>query len=323
MLSSLLPAAATISRLRAKSHDYVTGGIQYDWHLNTETGAYDACTASVSYTECGSPLTQALTVKREVARTDCTQERTVTYTATGTINGVAASDTMTDILPAGTHEVDPTQWTSDENTHWHVCANCDVRVDEAAHTGGSATTTERARCEICGQEYGELLPRTYTVKFEANGGEGTMDDQIFTYDVAQALTANAFTKTDRTFACWKDANGNTYTDGQTLLNLLTEGTITLTAMWTVNTPALKASYMISTGKPYIMWNAVSGADKYEVYRSGNSYGTYECIGTATATNYTDSTANAGYTYYYKVKAVSKVNSTANSAFSTVVSITAK
>ena len=140
---------------QAKAHDY-GADISYNWHLNSETGVYDACTASVTCTECGSPLTQALTVKRDVARTDCTQERTVTYTATGTINGLAASDTMTDILPAGNHEVDPAQWTGNENTHWHVCANCDVRVDEAAHSGGSATTTERARCEICGHEYGEL-----------------------------------------------------------------------------------------------------------------------------------------------------------------------
>lgn len=85
---------------QAKGHAYGTV-VTYDWHLNTETGAYDACTASVECTECGSKLSQALTVEREVARTDCTKERTVTYTATGTINGVAADDTRTDILPAG------------------------------------------------------------------------------------------------------------------------------------------------------------------------------------------------------------------------------
>lgn len=89
---------------QAKGHAYGTV-VTYVWQLNTETGAYDACTASVECTECGSKLSQALTVEREVARTDCTKERTVTYTATGTINGVAADGTQTDILPAGTHEV--------------------------------------------------------------------------------------------------------------------------------------------------------------------------------------------------------------------------
>ena len=38
---------------------------------------------------------------------------------------------------------------------------------------------------------------------------------------------------------------------------------------------------------------------------------------------TNTSAKAGTTYYYKVKAISKVKSVANSAFSTVVSIKAK
>lgn len=168
---------------QAKGHAYGTV-VTYVWQLNTETGAYDACTASVECTECGSKLSQALTVEREVARTDCTKERTVTYTATGTINGVAADGTQTDILPAGTHEVDSAKWASDGNAHWHVCANCNVRVDETAHTnngwktdannhwhectvcgssydldkhsGGTATAVKKAQCKACGQEYGEL-----------------------------------------------------------------------------------------------------------------------------------------------------------------------
>ena len=168
---------------QAKGHAYGTV-VTYVWHLNTETGAYDACTASVECTECGSKLSQALTVEREVARTDCTKERTVTYTATGTINGVAADGTQTDILPAGTHEVNSAKWASDGDAHWHVCANCNVRVDETAHTnngwktdannhwhectvcgssydldkhsGGTATAVKKAQCKACGQEYGEL-----------------------------------------------------------------------------------------------------------------------------------------------------------------------
>ena len=124
---------------QAKGHAYGTV-VTYVWHLNTETGAYDACTASVECTECGSKLSQALTVEREVARTDCTKERTVTYTATGTINGVAADGTQTDILPAGTHEVNSAKWASDSDAHWHVCANCNVRVDETAHTNNGWKT---------------------------------------------------------------------------------------------------------------------------------------------------------------------------------------
>ena len=69
-------------------------------------------------------------------------------------------------------------------------------------------------------------------------------------------------------------------------------------------PVVKTDYWASTGKPYIKWDAVDGAGKYYIYRSGTKNGTYTLLGTTTATNYTDSKANAGYTYYYKVQAIS-------------------
>ena len=88
-------------------------------------------------------------------------------------------------------------------------------------------------------------------------------------------------------------------------------------------PVVTPDYLTSTGKPYIYWSAVAGASQYEVYRSGSSNGTYKYVGTTTATNYTDNKANAGYTYYYKVKAISKVKSTANSSLSAAVAITCR
>ena len=83
-------------------------------------------------------------------------------------------------------------------------------------------------------------------------------------------------------------------------------------------PTVKATYMGTTGKPYIRWNAVANVSKYEVYRATSKDGTYTLLGTTTATNYTDNKAGTGYTYYYKVKAISKVKSSANSVFSTPV-----
>ena len=86
-------------------------------------------------------------------------------------------------------------------------------------------------------------------------------------------------------------------------------------------PVVKPDYLASSGKPYLKWSAVTGASKYEVYRAGSQNGTYKYIGSTTKTNYTDTTASAGYAYYYKVKAVSKVKTAANSAYSTVVKAT--
>ena len=83
-------------------------------------------------------------------------------------------------------------------------------------------------------------------------------------------------------------------------------------------PVVKATYMGASGKPYIKWNTVANASQYEVYRATTKNGTYTLLGTTTATHYTDNKAGSGYTYYYKVRAISKVKSTANSVFSVPV-----
>ena len=76
------------------------------------------------------------------------------------------------------------------------------------------------------------------------------------------------------------------------------------------------------GRPTLKWNAVTGAAKYEVYRSYSENGTYTKYSTTTGTSYT----NTGYiengnTYYYKVRALD-ANGTAG-AWSSVVSVTYK
>ena len=78
----------------------------------------------------------------------------------------------------------------------------------------------------------------------------------------------------------------------------------------------------SSGDPNLSWDKVTGATKYEVYRATSKTGTYTKLTTVTGTSYTNTSAKAGTTYYYKVIAVGS-KSAANSAFSTVVSIKAK
>ena len=85
----------------------------------------------------------------------------------------------------------------------------------------------------------------YSVKFDANDGEGEMANQDFTYAAAaQALTANTITRTGYTFAGWNtqaDGKGTSYTDKQSVQNLTTEnnGVVTLYAQWTPNTYTVK------------------------------------------------------------------------------------
>ncbi len=79
------------------------------------------------------------------------------------------------------------------------------------------------------------LPITYTVQYKPNGGVGTMGAQIFTYDVAANLKANAFSRSHYRFMGWAlTPNGNVqFVNGQLVQNITTSngGTITLYAVW--------------------------------------------------------------------------------------------
>lgn len=52
------------------------------------------------------------------------------------------------------------KWQADANGHWKTCAYCGLKFETGSHTGKTATCTQKAVCEICGQEYGgfALIP---------------------------------------------------------------------------------------------------------------------------------------------------------------------
>ncbi len=81
--------------------------------------------------------------------------------------------------------------------------------------------------------YAEYTPIEYTVQFDANGGEGEMESQSFTYDKAEQLSTNQFTRSGYDFSGWISESGQYFSDGQEVSNLTsTEGkTVTLKATW--------------------------------------------------------------------------------------------
>lgn len=78
---------------------------------------------------------------------------------------------------------------------------------------------------------------TYTIKYNANGGSGSMSDTGATYNTAVTLRNNAFTRTHYTFKNWNtkaDGSGVSYNNGASVSNLTAThgGTVTLYAQWT-------------------------------------------------------------------------------------------
>ena len=102
-------------------------------------------------------------------------------------------------------------------------------------------------------------------------------------------------------------------------NIASANSSTKSLMTTLAKPSV--SITTSGGKPKLTWNAVTGADKYYIYRStdGKNFKYWE---STTKTFYVNTGAKKNTRYYYKVKAVCASNSYANSAQSSTVSIKA-
>ena len=74
----------------------------------------------------------------------------------------------------------------------------------------------------------------YTITFNANGGEGSMEPQRFEVGVDTALNTNAFTRANYKFTGWNtaaDGSGATYADEGAILELT--GDMTLYAQWQI------------------------------------------------------------------------------------------
>nr|MCR5624836.1 InlB B-repeat-containing protein [Lachnospiraceae bacterium] len=84
--------------------------------------------------------------------------------------------------------------------------------------------------------YAKWTPITYEIDYHTNGGSGSMNNSVCTYDVSMNLSSNKFTKTGYLFAGWAlSSTGNpVYNDGATVKNLTAtnNGTAHLYAKWT-------------------------------------------------------------------------------------------
>ena len=145
--------------------------------------------------------------------------------------------------------------------------------------------------------YAVWKPNTYTIKYNANGGSGTMANSSHTYNTAKALTANTFTRTGYTFLGWskdKNATSATYTNSQSVKNLTSVNgdTVTLYAVWQVSTYTVKynanggsgsmpdtivqsntetylsANGFTKTGYRFSLWSTV----KFDTYEEADEYG---------------------------------------------------
>ena len=83
----------------------------------------------------------------------------------------------------------------------------------------------------------------------------------------------------------------------------------VSAKTAIGTPGSVRAARASSTSIRVTWGKVSGATKYELWRSTSSGGTYALVATTSSLYYTNSRLTTARTYYYKVRAYRLVGST--------------
>ena len=90
---------------------------------------------------------------------------------------------------------------------------------------------------------------SYTISFNGNESTGgSTANKTCTYDANCTLTSNGFTKTGYEFDGWATSKGGSvaYSNGQTVINLASSGTVTLYAKWKLNVVAVTLNNQSAT-----------------------------------------------------------------------------
>ena len=74
------------------------------------------------------------------------------------------------ILNALGHEAQDV-WSTDADNHWHKCTRCEEQLDKAAHSGGTATCTEKAVCATCNIAYGNTVAHSHGSEWKTDANE--------------------------------------------------------------------------------------------------------------------------------------------------------
>lgn len=172
---------------------------------------------------------------------------TLSYNVNAPAGSNAPGTPASQTVPYNTAAADKSGWAAGDTGKipgyrfdgWYTAPNGGNKYDFNTPLTGNVTV------------YAKWTANGYTVKYDAGGGNGTMSDQKFTFDVPQDLSPNTFTRDGYTFTDWKRADtGDSYTDGQQVSNLTStpNGVVTLVAQWTPNQAAINYNANPPTGR---------------------------------------------------------------------------
>ncbi len=94
-----------------------------------------------------------------------------------------------------------TAWVSNNASHWHECSHCSAVIGTTAHSGGTATCVARAKCEICGAEYGTLAAHKLSTVWSSNGTSHWYECTVCGKDSSVAVHSGGTATCQHTATC--------------------------------------------------------------------------------------------------------------------------
>ncbi len=108
---------------------------------------------------------------------------------------MSGSKVWTTVIPAAGHSHSYTVSGYDADTHWMACECGEIDTASVeSHTGGTATCTEKAVCDGCGQSYGSTAVHSYTVR------NANLDTHWYQCSVCKAVDES--TRQPHSFETW-------------------------------------------------------------------------------------------------------------------------
>ncbi len=172
---------------------YYKGNVVGDTVINHIVGTYDAATGVLSIYENGVLINTA-TYADGFAADD------VLYLGSEALNAMSGYTVLAarvydecldeDQVAAAywkgiieyTHVCGSDTWESDADSHWKECS-CGEELDRGTHTGGKATCTDKALCEVCQAAYGNVDATNHTGETEVrNKKDATATEDGYTGD---------------------------------------------------------------------------------------------------------------------------------------------
>ena len=160
-------------------------------------------------------------------------------------------------------------------------------------------TTTSANVTLYAQWQAPVITINNIVHFDANGGTGTMSNQVYSMTQWANLNANAFTREGYSFTNWNtaaDGSGTTYTDQQ---NISPSSDMTLYAQWTLNGSthyAVRFNANGGSGKMYdqaIAADATADLTANAFTRTGYTFSGWNTQANGSGTDYADGATVSG------------------------------